>query len=238
MFRRKLHFRSTEDCKQRECNNMAAQKWKISEVNLVGKAVKQRAAEDKARADAWRAEREAELEAVIERDYSAMDVPEIKACFTRLCEAVAPHVEEFNALVAEHFEAVCSRPKLIISVTSGGFPPDERAKIRRDAAKHLTAKYRYMLANAQTFATEITNEATKHATDNPEVVEMLDRLAAPNRATPTLQPPGPAIGILRKLVPHPEEWGFEGYGAASSPLLPKPAAEPIKAIEAPKRNGK
>jgi len=60
------------------------------------------------------------------------------------------------------------------------------------------------------------SEATKRTTDNSEVHEMLDRLAVPNRATPTLEPPGAAIGILRKLLPHPEEWGFAGYDGAGS----------------------
>ena len=69
------------------------------------------------------------------------------------------------------------------------------------------------------------------ATDNPEVAEVLERLAAPNRATPTLEPPGPAIGILRKLLPHPEEWGFAGYDGVGSPLLPEP--EPPKALPPP-----
>ena len=60
-----------------------------------------------------------------------------------------------------------------------------------------------MLANSSTFVTETMSEATKRTTDNAEVHDMLDGLAVPNRTTPTLEPPGPAIGILRKLLPHP-----------------------------------
>ena len=91
-----------------------------------------------------------------------------------------------------------------------------------------------MLANSATYTTEVMTEATLHATDNPEVVEMLERLAVPNRATPTLEPPGPAIGILRKLLPHPEAWGFEGY-SDGSPLLSQ--AEPAKALTPPEESG-
>jgi hypothetical protein len=71
-------------------------------------------------------------------------------------------------------------------------------------------------------------------TDNADVQEVLQRLAVPNRATPTLEPPGPAIGILRKLLPHPEEWGFAGYDGAGSPLLPDQHARP-KALSAPEK---
>jgi hypothetical protein len=77
------------------------------------------------------------------------------------------------------------------------------------------------------------SEATKRTTDNSEVHEMLDRLAVPNHATPKLEPPGAAIGILRKLFPHPEEWGFAGYDGAGSPLLPDQSARP-KALMSPK----
>jgi hypothetical protein len=63
------------------------------------------------------------------------------------------------------------------------------------------------------------------------VHEFIDKLAVPNRATPTLEPPGPAIGILRRLLPHPEEWGLAGYDGGTSPLLPPPDAP--KAIAAP-----
>jgi len=49
-----------------------------------------------------------------------------------------------------------------------------------------------------------------------------------------LEPPGPAIGILRKLLPHPEEWGFAGYDGAGSPLLPDQRARP-KALVAPEK---
>ena len=88
-----------------------------------------------------------------------------------------------------------------------------------------------MLANSANFINEIVNSATLRATDNPEVAEVLEQLAAPNRATPTLEPPGPAIGILRKLLPYPEEWGFAGYDGAESPLLPQSA--PQKALAPP-----
>lgn len=212
---------------------MAGRKWRVSELNLVSRASKQRAAEDKARADAWRAQREAELEAVVNRSYNGMEFPEIRALVDRLNALAAPLIEEFDGLVAERYPAEFSRPRLTISLIPGGIPPDMRDKVRRDAAKHLTARHKFMIANSATYTTEVMTEATLNTTDNPEVVEMLERLAVPNRATPTLEPPGPAIGILRKLLPHPEAWGFEGYGDGS-PLLPQ---EPAKALTPPKPSG-
>ena len=90
-----------------------------------------------------------------------------------------------------------------------------------------------MLANSSGYVTETLTDATLNTTDNPEVREVLERLAVPNRATPTLEPPGPAIGMLRKLLPHPEEWGFAGYDGSASPLLPAPEkAEATKALPA------
>jgi hypothetical protein len=140
-------------------------------------------------------------------------------------------VEEFDRLIAEHYPAEFARPRLGINITPGGIPPDMRNQVRRDAATHLAARHAFMLANSASFVTETLSGATMRATDNPEVAEMLERLAAPNRATPTLEPPGPAIGILRRLLPNPEEWGFAGYDGVGSPLLPEP--EPPKALAPP-----
>ena len=216
---------------------MAGRKWRVEELNLVSRASKQRTAEDRARADAWRKAREVELEAVVNKTYDGMENPKILSLVDRLNTLAAPLVEEFDRLVAEEYPAEFSRPQLMISLIPGGIPPIVRDKVRRDAAKHLTAKHGYMIANSATYTTEVMTEATLNTTDNPEVVEMLERLAVPNRATPTLEPPGPAIGILRTLLPHPEEWGFEGYRDAGSPLLPPTSATP-KALAPPKRRGK
>src|SRR5215469_13145652 len=76
--------------------------------------------------------------------------------------------------------------------------------------------------------------ASTRATDNREVIEMLDELRAPIETTPTLEPPGPAIGVLKTLLPRPEEWGFDGYGE-TSPLLPRPSAH--QALPAPDAGG-
>lgn len=212
---------------------MSGRKWKVSELNLVNRASKQRAAEDRVRADAWRAQREAELEAVVNRAYDGLEYPQIRQVVDRLNELAAPHIKEFNRLVAEHYPAEFSRPRLMISLIPGGIPPGLRDKVRRDAAKHLTARHKFMIANSATYTTEVMTEATLKTTDNPEVAAMVERLAAPNRATPTLEPPGPAIGMLRRLLPHPEAWGFEGYGAEGSPLLPQEPAQ--EKLTAPKR---
>jgi hypothetical protein len=206
-------------------------KWTISELNLVKGASKTRQSEDRLRADTWRKNREAELEAVVNRSYDGMEFPEIRELVGKLSEVARPFIEEFNRLVAEHYPAKFARPSLGISVTPGGIPPEMRNQVRRDAAIHLGARHAFMLANSASFVTETLHDATKRATDHPEVAEVLDRLAASNRATPILEPPGPAIGILRKLLPHPEEWGFAGYDGVGSPLLPKP--EPPKALAPP-----
>jgi hypothetical protein len=207
--------------------------WRASELNLVKGATKQRQAEDKLRADAWQKNREAELEAVVNRTYDGLDVPEIAALVTELHGIAAPYIARFDALFAEHYPAEFARARLSVNLIPGGIPEDMRRQVRRDAAMHISARKAFMLANSSTFVTEVVADATMKTTDNPEVQEVLERLAVPNRATPTLEPPGPAIGILRRLLPHPEEWGFAGYDCASSPLLPAPEKE-TKALPAPK----
>ena len=206
----------------------AGRKWTISELNLVKGAAKTRQSEDRLRADAWRKTREAELEAVVNKVYDAMEIPEVAALIGKLTDVVRPFIEEFDRLIEEAYPAEFSRPKLHINIIPGGIPPGLRNQVRRDAATHLTARHAFMLANSASFVTETLAGATQRATDNVEVAEVLERLAAPNRATPTLEPPGPAIGILRQLLPHPEEWGFAGYDDVGSPLLPEP--EPPKGL--------
>ena len=211
--------------------------WRVSELNLVRNAAKTRQSEDRLRADAWRKTREAELEAVVNRSYSGMEIPEIAALVAKVSELFEPYIQEFNRLTAAHYPAEFSRPKLSISLMPGGFPPDVREQVRRDAATHLRAKHAYMLANSAGFTTEVLSDATQRTTDNPEVQEVLEKLAVPNRATPTLESPGPAIGILRQLLPYPEEWGFDGYADASA-LLPSPDQKPPEALPPPPRKSK
>jgi hypothetical protein len=232
-----LHFCKKPRAKQQKELAMTGRKWRVSELNLVKGASKQRQAEDRLRADAWRKTREAELEAVVNQTYDGMEVPEMRALLDQASKLMAPIIAEWDRLAAEHYPAEFARPRLGIGVTPGGFPPEVRDKVRRDAAKHLAARHAFMLANSSTYVTETLGEATVRTTDNPEVVEFLERLAVPNRATPVLEPPGPAIGILRKLLPHPEEWGFAGYDGAGSPLLPAPDGEikPPRALAAPKK---
>jgi hypothetical protein len=91
-----------------------------------------------------------------------------------------------------------------------------------------------MQASIAGFATETVADASMRATSNPEVQEMLARLAAPNATTPYLDPPGPAIGMLKQLLPHPEEWGFAGFDNAS-PLLPEPDKAEVKSLAGPKK---
>ena len=212
--------------------------WKAADLNLVKGAAKLRQAEDRARADAWRRTREAELEAVVNRSYDGMEIPAMRELVNKFSEVAAPFIAEFDRLAAEHYPAEFARPTLGFGITPGGIHPKLRDKARKDAAVHLAARHTFMIANSATFTTEILNDATQHATDNAEVRDFLERLKAPNRATPTLEPPGPAIGILRKLLPHPEEWGFDGYREVGSPLLPGPKAEPPKALPDKRRRNK
>jgi hypothetical protein len=210
---------------------VAGQKWKVQELNLVKGASKARQSEDRLRADAWRKNREAELEDVVNRTYTGMEFPEIRALVDKASAVMRPIIEEFDRLIAERYPAEFARPRLSFGVSPGGIPEDMRDKVRRDAAKHLNARHGFMLANSANFVNNIVSGATMRATDNPEVADVLEQLAAPNRATPTLEPPGPAIGILRKLLPYPEEWGFAGYDGAGSPLLPQSA--PHTALPSP-----
>ncbi len=210
--------------------------WRVAELNLVKGATKQRQAEDKLRADAWQKTREAELEAVIERIYDGGDVPGIPELVAEASKVMEPFGREFDRLFTEHYPAEFAKARLVVTVIPGGIPEKLRDKWRRDAAQHLAARRAFMLANSSTFVTEVLSDATKRTTDNPEVHEVLDKLAVPNRATPTLEPPGPAIGVLAKLLPHPEQWGFAGYDSGTSPLLPK--ADEVKALPAPETKPK
>jgi hypothetical protein len=208
--------------------------WRTSELNLVKGASKQRQAEDKLRADAWQKTREAELEAVLGRSYDGMDVPGIPEIIAEASRLMAPLIAEFDRLYTAAYPAEFAKATLGVVISPGGIRPELREHVRRDATRHLTARHRYMLANSSGYVTETLTEATLNATGNPEVREMLERLAVPNRTTPTLDPPGPAIGILRKLLPHPEEWGFAGYDGSTSTLLSAPEkAEEIRALPAP-----
>jgi hypothetical protein len=154
-------------------------KWTISELNLVNRAAKTRQTEDRLRADAWRKNRDAELEAVVNKVYDPMEIPAIRELIGRFTDAARPFIEEFDRLVAEHYPAEFSRPGLGIRVTPGGIPLDVRKQVRRDAATHLSARHAFMLANSANFVTETISDATMRATDNPEVAEVLERLAAP-----------------------------------------------------------
>jgi hypothetical protein len=214
---------------------MTDKPWRMRDLNIVGRAAKRRQSEDRLRADAWQKVREAELEAVVNKEYDALDVHGVPELLAELSRITAPLFERFDALIADAYPAEFSRPSIRIAVTPGGIPYDLRDKIRRDAAKHIQAKRAHMLANSAGYITETMTDANKRATDNAEVHEFLDKLAVPNRATPTLEPPGQAIGILRKLLPHPEEWGFAGYDGGTSPLLPAPdnKSDAPKAIAAP-----
>jgi hypothetical protein len=162
----------------------------------------------------------------------------MRAVVEELSRVAEPLIARFNELAAAHYPAEFAQPTLGISLTPGGILPQLRDKVRKDAAVHLGARHAYMVANSAGFVTETFSDASARATDNPEVVEMLERLRVPNRATPALQPPGPAIGVLRKLLPHPEEWGFDGYDEAGSQLLPESEQPSRKALAAPDKTGK
>jgi hypothetical protein len=180
-------------------------KWRVQDLNLVKGAAKQRQSEDRLRAEAWRKEREAELEAIVNRAYDGSEHPQLVALVERFREVVAPLIAEYDRVCAEIYPAEFSRPRLYWGVAAGGFPEKLRDKVRRWASVHLRDRHAYMLANSAGFTTGIVTDASKRTTDNPEVVEMLDKLAVANRATPVLQAPGPAIGVITKLLPHPEE---------------------------------
>jgi uncharacterized protein (DUF1778 family) len=209
--------------------------WRTADVNLIKGTLKERRAEDQRRADAWRATREAELEAVVNRDYDGMDVPGIPELLTELHAVMAPYIEKFDRLFVAAYPAEFAKASIGLRLTPGGIDPKFRDKIRRDAAVHLAARHRFMMANIASHATQTVVNASMHATENPEVRDVLAELATPNATTPTLDAPGPAIGVLAQLLPHPEEWGLAGY-ESTSPLLPAPEKEAeTKVLPAPKK---
>jgi hypothetical protein len=207
--------------------------WRVSEVNLVKGKLKQRQAEDQRRSDAWLKTREAELEAVLGRTYDGMDVPGIPELLANLQEMMAPYIAEFDRLYTAAYPAEFAKASIGLRLTPGGIlDPKEREKVRIAATRHLLARHRNMQANIAGHATETVANISMRATDNAEVQEELARLAKPNATTPRLEPPGPAIGTLARLLPHPEEWGFE---SDVSPLLPAPNKGSEKAaLPAPK----
>ena len=80
-------------------------KWKMQELGLVKGASKSRLSEDRLRADAWRKNREAELEAVVNRSYDGMEFPDVRALIDKASEVMRPIIEELNRLIAEHYPA-------------------------------------------------------------------------------------------------------------------------------------
>jgi hypothetical protein len=207
--------------------------WKIGEVNLVKGTLKARAAEDKARADARRARLEAELEAVVNRSYDGMDIPGCRAAFEQLQSVAAPYIAEFDRCFAEVYPAEFARASLGVEINPGGINPKFRDKVMSYARIHINAIYRYMIANVTTNTTAITAKASMNATANPDVKEMLADLAKPNETTPAMPVPGPAIGILARLVPNPKLWGFQPELLAK-PETPALEATETKALPAPK----
>ena len=168
--------------------------------------------------------------------YDGMDVPGIPELVAKMQQVLAPLVAEFDRLYKAAYPAEFAKARIDLSLTPGGiFNPKEREKVRIAATRHLLARHRNMLANIAGHATETVANISMRATDNAEVQQELARLAKPNATTPRLEPPGPAIGMLARLLPHPEEWGFE---SDASPLLPAPdkPAE-TTALQARSRNG-
>ncbi|MBV8091550.1 MAG: hypothetical protein JO139_18645 [Alphaproteobacteria bacterium] len=211
--------------------------WRVSEVNLVEAAAKHRQAEDQRRADVWQAAREAELEAVLGRTYDGRDIPGVSELIAEAEQVLASYIARFDRLFAEHYPAEFAKATLRLTLTPGGIlDPKVREQVRRDATRHLLARKKLMLANIAGVVTEHVADASIRGTDNPEVQEVLARVTKPNETTPRLEPPGPAIGMLAKLLPHPELWGFDGAQGNAS-LLPAPPQKKaeIAALPAPKK---
>src|SRR3954454_9934969 len=74
--------------------------WRTSEVNLVKGTLKERRAEDQRRAGAWRATREAELGAVVNRSYDVMDVPGFRNRRPDRHAGMTPYTENVDRLFA------------------------------------------------------------------------------------------------------------------------------------------
>ena len=88
-----------------------------------------------------------------------------------------------------------------------------------------------MLANSSGYVTETLADATLRTDRQPRGARGARTAGDAECATPTPEPPGLAIGILKKLLPHPEEWGVAGYDGGTSTLLPAPEkAEVTKAL--------
>jgi hypothetical protein len=80
------------------------------------------------------------LEAVVNKTYDGMDVPEIATVVANASEAVAPFIAEFDCLFAAHQPAEFAKATLRITIIPGGIPPDICSQVRRDAVKHTQAR--------------------------------------------------------------------------------------------------
>src|SRR3954454_18152870 len=79
--------------------------WRTSDVNLIKGTLKERRAEDQRRADAWRATRKAELEAVVNRFYDGMDIPGIPELLAELHVVMTRYIEKFDHLFTAAYPA-------------------------------------------------------------------------------------------------------------------------------------
>jgi hypothetical protein len=96
-------------------------KWRDQDLNLVRGAAKQRQSEDRLRADAWRKEREAELEAVVKRSYDGSEHPQLVAIVEQFRKMAVPIQAEYDRVCTEVYPAEFFRPWLYWGVAAGGF---------------------------------------------------------------------------------------------------------------------
>jgi hypothetical protein len=78
----------------------------------------------------------------------------------------------------------------------------------------------------------VVTDASKRASDNPELQDMLATLATSNATTPPFEPPGPAIGMLKKTAAAPGGVGLRGQYISDPAGADKPKVE---ALPGPKR---
>jgi hypothetical protein len=79
--------------------------WRAAEINLIKGTLRARQAEDDRRAKSWFADREAELEAVVNRSYDGSDVPGIPERVAKAQALVEPIFDEIRALFQAAFPA-------------------------------------------------------------------------------------------------------------------------------------
>ena len=114
--------------------------WRVSELNLVKGASRQRQAEDKLRADAWGSPARPNSKPSSTAAMTAWTFLDRQHCWPRLHEVMAPYIAEFDRLFTEAYPAEFAKATLSVNITPGGIPPIAQSSSPRRHASFTPGK--------------------------------------------------------------------------------------------------